>query len=211
MKTMTSAKSTRIGRSGSTLRFGFAILCLGCASYTGTARAIDPYAALHEGKWWMVPSFPRVMQDQSYDCGAAALAAVMQFWGQSASPQSIEVALGRTDHRLRASDIVSYARKQGLHSYVFFGTMTDVAHELRRGRPVIVGLGKSFAEKKKALAHYEVVVGYEPEKKLVLLLDPGRGWQVDTLRGFAEEWARTKGVTIVAFLSGTQPKVSALE
>jgi hypothetical protein len=103
--------------------------------------------------------------------------------------------------------MANYARKFGLHSYVFYGTMTDVAHELRRGRPVIVGLGKSF-EEKKALSHYEVVVGYEPDKKLVLLLDPGRGWQVDTLRGFAEEWARTKGVTVVAFLPDANPQVT---
>lgn len=196
-----------VGRFGRALRVGFAILSLGCASYTGTAHAVDPYAAARAGKWWMVPSFPRVMQDASNDCGAAALAAVMRFWGQSATSESIERDLGRTDHRLRAADMVAYARNVGLHSYVFYGTMTDVAHELRRGRPIIVGLGKSYAEKK-ALSHYEVVVGYEPEKKLVLLLDPGRGWQIDTLRGFAEEWARTKGVTIVAFLSAAEQQVS---
>jgi len=189
------------------MRFGLAILSLGCASYTGTARQVDPYAAARAGKWWMVPSFPRVMQDTNNDCGAAALAAVMRFWGYSATPESIERDLGRTENRLHAGDMVSYSRSLGLHSYVFYGTMTDIAHELRRGRPVIVGLGKPYAEKK-ALSHYEVVVGYEPEKKLVLLLDPGRGWQVDTLRGFAEEWARTKGVTIVTFVSAAEQKVS---
>jgi ABC-type bacteriocin/lantibiotic exporter with double-glycine peptidase domain len=210
MTTDDSARLTRSRRLGYAARVGVAILCLGCASYTGTARAVDPYAAARQGKWWMVPSFPRVMQDQRNDCGAAALAAVMRFWGHPDTPELIEQELGRSDHRLRAGDIANYARTKGLHSYVFFGTMTDVAHELRRGRPVIVGLGKSFAEKK-ALSHYEVVVGYEPEKKLVLLLDPGRGWQVDTLRGFAEEWARTKGVTIVAFLSETNQKVSSRE
>jgi len=203
-------RTARMHRLGSVVRVGFAIMSLGCASYTGTAHTVDPYAAVRKGKWWMVPSFPRVMQDTSNDCGAAALAAVMRFWGHGATSESIEATLGRTDHRLRAGDMVEYARRQGLHSYVFFGTMTDIAHELRRGRPIIVGLGKSIAEKK-ALSHYEVVVGYEPEKKLVLLLDPGRGWQVDTLRGFAEEWARTKGVTVVAFLSGSDQNVSQLE
>jgi hypothetical protein len=41
------------------------------------------------------------------------------------------------------------------------------------------------------------------------LLDPGRGWQVDTLQGFGEEWARSKGVTIVAFLPASDRRVSA--
>jgi predicted double-glycine peptidase len=177
-------------------------MSLGCASYKGTARPADPNAEVRAGKWWMVPSFPLVRQDSNYDCGAAALAAVMRYWGQSATPASIEDELGRSNGRLKAGDMVTYARRKGLHAYVFFGTMTDVVHEIRQGRPVIVGLGKSF-EEKKALSHYEVVVGYEPEKKLVLLLDPGRGWQIDTLRGFGEEWARSKGVTIVAFLPST--------
>jgi hypothetical protein len=72
-----------------------------------------------------------------------------------------------------------------------------VVHELERGRPVIVGLGKMI-EEKKALSHYEVVVGYEPTKKQVLLLDPGKGFQVASLDAFAREWAVSKGVTMVA-------------
>jgi ABC-type bacteriocin/lantibiotic exporter with double-glycine peptidase domain len=155
----------------------------------------------------MVPHFPLVLQDTSHDCGAAALASVMRFWGHPASPASIEASLGRTDARLRAGDIESYARKSGLSSYVFFGTMTDIVHELRQGRPIIVGLGKKY-EAEKAVSHYEVVVGYEPKKKLVLLLDPGRGWQVDSLDGFAKEWALSKAVTIVAFLPEADHRVS---
>ena len=156
----------------------------------------------------MVPHFPLVLQEKSNDCGAAALAAVERFWGHSASPASIEAALGRTDNRLRAGDIETHARNSGLSAYVFFGTMTDIVHELRQGRPIIVGLGKTY-EDKKAISHYEVVVGYEPKKKLVLLLDPGRGWQIDTLMGFAEEWSRSKAVTIVAFLPESDQRSSS--
>jgi hypothetical protein len=90
---------------------------------------------------------------------------------------------------------------------VFFGTLTDIVHELERGRPIIVGLGKQVAAKK-ALSHYEVVIGYEPKKKLVLLLDPAKGFQVDSLEGFSEEWTRTKGVTIVTFLPESERAVS---
>lgn len=147
----------------------------------------------------MVKDFPLVMQQKTDDCGVAALIAVLRYWGYDASPSSIAASLGQSEGRLRAADIVTYARSKGLHSYVFNGTMTDVVHELRRGRPVIVGLGKSIDDKK-ALSHFEVVVGYEPQQKRVLLLDPARGWQIDSLTGFGEEWARTKGVTIVAFL-----------
>jgi hypothetical protein len=161
---MTLLKLVQSARAGTVIRIGLAIMTLGCASYRGTSVMADPGAEAHAGRWWMVPSFPLVRQDKSNDCGAAALAAVMRYWGYSATPASIEAEIGRDGNRLRAGDMAAYARTKGLHSYVCFGTVTDVLYEIRRGRPVIVGLGKPFAEKK-ALSHYQVVVGYEPEKK----------------------------------------------
>jgi ABC-type bacteriocin/lantibiotic exporter with double-glycine peptidase domain len=199
--------SGRAARLRAFVRILLAVLSLGCASYVGTAKPAQPAVIDREGEWIMVRQFPQVMQDQNDDCGAAALASVMRFWGHEATPRSILSAIGRKDHRLRAGDMATYARKAGLHSYVFFGTMTDIVHELERGRPIIVGLGKQVAAKK-ALSHYEVVIGYEPKKKLVLLLDPAKGFQVDSLEGFSEEWTRTKGVTIVTFLPESERAVS---
>jgi ABC-type bacteriocin/lantibiotic exporter with double-glycine peptidase domain len=198
------SKSKRSARLTAFARIVVAVLSLGCASYGGTAKPAQPTVVDREGEWIMVRQFPQVLQDQNDDCGAAALSSVLRFWGHSATSKSILSAIGRKDHRLRAGDMTTYSRQLGMRSYVFFGTMTDVVHELKRGRPVIVGLGKRFAEKK-ALSHYEVVIGYEPKQKLVLLLDPGKGFQVDTLEGFAEEWTRTKGVTIVTFLPEAAP------
>jgi len=182
------------------LRIAIAVLSLGCASYRGSARPADPGVLARDGKWYMVASFPLVRQEKSNDCGAAALAAVLRFHGRPATPSSIEAAIGKKNSRLRAGDMADYARKQGLRAYTFYGTMNDVVYELKRGRPVIVGLGKQYSEDK-AVSHYEVVVGYEPKQKRVLLLDPGRGWQIDSLEGFAEEWVRSKGVTLVMFQS----------
>jgi predicted double-glycine peptidase len=192
-------RSKRTARLAALARILLAVFSLGCASYRGTAKPAQPSELVRNGEWITVGEFPQVLQEQNDDCGAAALASVLRFWGHPATPRSILSAIGRSDHRLRAGDMKAYANRMGLHSYVFFGTMTDVVHELKRGRPIIVGLGKQFAEKK-ALSHYEVVIGYEPKKKLVLLFDPGKGFQVDTLQGFADEWVRTKGVTIVTFL-----------
>jgi ABC-type bacteriocin/lantibiotic exporter with double-glycine peptidase domain len=184
-----------------------ATLSLGCASYRGTATTTQPSAVAREGQWMMVQHFPLVLQEKNDDCGAASLAAVLRFWGYRATPQSIEAAVGKKDSRLQAGDMEAYARSLGLRSFVFFGTMKDVVHELGRGRPVIVGLGKQI-EAKKALSHYEVVVGFEPKKKQLLLLDPGRGWQIDGLDAFAREWALSKAVTIVAFLPDSDRRVS---
>jgi predicted double-glycine peptidase len=195
-----------VSRFGNLARVAVAVLSLGCASYQGTSKAADPSALAQQGKWWMVAKFPRVLQEKDRDCGAAALAAVLRFWGHSATPASVEAGIGRKNSRLSAGDMAAYAKKQGLRSYAFYGTMTDIVYELRRGRPVIVGVGKPISDEK-ALAHYEVVVGYEPEKKQVLLLDPARGWQIDSLEGFGREWVLSKGVTLVAF-APTDPHVS---
>jgi ABC-type bacteriocin/lantibiotic exporter with double-glycine peptidase domain len=173
-----------------------AALSLGCASYRGSASTAQPSEVAHEGGWVIVPHFPLVLQEGNHDCGAAALSAV---WGRASTPADIVKAQPVPGQRLSASDIERYARHEGLSSYVFFGTMKDVAYELGHGRPVIVGLAKPYSGNK-AVAHYEVVVGYEPVKRRVLLLDPGRGWQTDSFDGFGREWAVSKGVTIVAFL-----------
>jgi ABC-type bacteriocin/lantibiotic exporter with double-glycine peptidase domain len=155
----------------------------------------------------MVSDFPLVLQKDSDDCGAAALASVLRFWGHPASPESVEAAIGGKNRRLSAGEMADHARKAGLRAYVFFGTMDDVLHELDQGRPIIVGLGKE-QKTKRVLSHYEVVVGYEPKKRLVLLLDPGEGFQIDTLEGFGREWAYSKGVTIVTFLSEDDARLS---
>jgi predicted double-glycine peptidase len=172
-----------------------AVVGTGCASFRGSAPTATSSAQTE--RWTKLQNFPLVLQEKGDDCGAAALSAVVRYWGYPASAQSIEASLGREDRRLQAADMEAYARSVGLRSYVFYGTMKDVVHELERGRPVVVGLGKMI-EEKKALSHYEVVVGYEPEKKQVLLLDPGRGFQVVSLDSFAREWAVSKGVTMVA-------------
>ena len=192
------AKPIRWRKAYGLVLVAIAALSFGCASYRGTATSAQPSVVAQEGHWTMVRNFPYVPQANQSDCGAAALAAVLRFWGHPATPQSIAAALGAEDNRLKAGDMEAYARSVGMRSYVFFGTMKDVVHELEQGRPVIVGLGK-MVEEKKALSHYQVVVGYEPNKKQVLLLDPARGWQVDTLEGFGKEWAISKGVTMVAF------------
>jgi uncharacterized protein len=185
--------------------FVLGVSSLGCSMYQGSAKPAEPSDLSRGGGWTMVPNFPLVRQVGTDDCGGAALAAVLRYWGHAATPESIEAAIGRNDRRLSAGDMAAHAEKLGLRAYVIYGTMNDVVYELDRGRPLIVGLGKEVVTGS-VLSHYEVVVGYDPKKKRVLLLDPERGWQIDTFEGFATEWSRSGGVTIVAFLpSGEAP------
>lgn len=182
-----------------------AISSVACATYQGTAEAAArPAVIARESNWMMARGVPLVQQRGQDDCGAAALTALLQYWGLSEPPASTDQPQHR-EHRMAAGELQARARAAGLQAYVFSrGTMHDIIRELQQERPVIVGLGK-VVDEKQALSHYEIVVGYEPEKKQVLLLDPGRGWQIDSLEGFAKEWAFSNAVTIVAFPSSTQP------
>jgi ABC-type bacteriocin/lantibiotic exporter with double-glycine peptidase domain len=184
---------------------GLSAANVACASYAGTAKSADPGVLAQQGNWLMVPGFHPVLQQSSDDCGGAALASVLRYWGRDVTPAAVEARVGRENRRLRAGDMVAYARSEGLRSYVFFGTIDDLRYELEQRRPVVVGLGKAL-DSKRALLHYEVVVGYEPNQRNLLLLDPDRGFQVDSVEGFSREWSRSKGVTIVTFppTAGTQ-------
>ena len=90
------------------------------------------------------------------------------------------------------------ARARGLDAYVVSGTFEDLFAQVGLGRPVVVGLAKPMAlTGGRSLAHYEVVVGLNRAKRLILSLDPANGLRENTFEGFAREWAPTSQVTIV--------------
>jgi hypothetical protein len=70
---------------------------------------------------------------------------------------------------------------------VFSGTLADLQHEIELQRPVIVGVHKLLSSRE-ALAHYEVVVGLQPERQLVLTLDPAHGLRENRWSAFLSEW-----------------------
>jgi hypothetical protein len=57
----------------------------------------------------------------------------------------------------------------------------------------------------RALAHYEVVIGMNRARRLILSLDPSVGLRENTLEGFAREWAPTHQVTIVFLGTAARP------
>lgn len=169
-----------------------------CASQRVSARSVDETQLSTESGWQRV-DFEGVRQSHDKDCGAAALSSVLRFWGRADSTRQIDERLRRSsDSGLRAGDLRDYARARDLSAYVFFGTLSDLRHELGQGRPVIVGLVEPRTEGE-FLAHYEVVIGHNVERQSVLTWDPAHGLREDTERDFARQWATSKGVTLVIF------------
>ena len=51
----------------------------------------------------------------------------------------------------------------------------------------------------RAAAHYEVVVGINRARRLILTFDPARGPRENSFEGFAREWVPTGEVTLIVF------------
>ena len=179
-------------RAGLVLAFALAAP----ACYTGSAHSLPANsvsALARDPEWRIVRDVPFVAQQTTSDCGPAALAMVLAHFG---APPATTPELARGD--VRAGTLRDVARSQGLEAYVVSGTFDDLFTQVARGRPVLVGLAKPMAfTGGRALAHYEVVVGVNRAKRLILSLDPAVGLRENTLEGFAREWAPTKQVTIV--------------
>jgi predicted double-glycine peptidase len=179
---------------------------LSCASYQGTARDADLQTVARDDGWRRVDNVPFVRQHAAKDCGAAALSAVLTYYepslGRAGERSTIDEKLRSTPGEgLAASDLRDYAREHGFPAYVFKGNFEDLTHELAEDRPVIVGLYKPLSSEK-ALAHYEVFIGYHPEKERVLTFDPAHGLRENALDGFMHEWQQAGDVTLVVMPPG---------
>jgi ABC-type bacteriocin/lantibiotic exporter with double-glycine peptidase domain len=172
------------------------LVTLGC--YRGSARDTTPDTVARDPAW-IVVNVPEVRQTGPSDCGAAALASVLGYWGRPTPLETVEHAVQPGGGGgAQAGELERFARERGLFAYAFYGDFSDLEHELRAGRPVIVGVVKPYS-RDHGLAHYEVVTGYEPVQKRVLTLDPAHGLRQNDLVGFLREWQSTKGVALVAF------------
>ena len=164
----------------------FLLASTGCGSYVGTARDFSPSILSREHGWIAVREVSWLAQRDDADCGAAAIGMVVAHW-TGAEPQVVADAVrpaGKSG--IRADRLRAEARRHGLAAFLVHGRIADLEHELRRGRPVLVGLVKPH--RNDALAHYEVVVAYHPERRVVVTLDPATGWRQNSLRGFLAEW-----------------------
>lgn len=164
-----------------------ASLALGaCASsYAGSARSIAP-AALEEPGWLHVRGVTFLRQRAASDCGAAAIGMVVGYWKRM-PPDAIAADLRPAPPAgIKAVRLRDTARARDLAAFVIAGEVADLEHELAAGRPVLVGMQKP--QRRGTLAHYEIVVAYHRERRLVVTLDPAEGLRQNTLDGFLAEW-----------------------
>lgn len=138
-------------------------------------------------------------------CGSAAIAMVMRYWdgkarqpsGPDAAPGNIQAALfSRAAHGIYASSMESYLRRSGYRVFAFDGQWSDLEHNLRLGRPLIVSLKASGPH---GPLHYVVLVGIDSTRGFVYMNDPAQQKMLRVSReGFESEWKPTRKWTLLA-------------
>ncbi|MGZ5444054.1 MAG: tetratricopeptide repeat protein [Thermoanaerobaculia bacterium] len=100
-------------------------------------------------------------------CGAGALSAVLQHYGDPVSMAEWDASLPKTRGGVMSIDLVLAARERGFDANLVTGDAGLVDAELRAGRPVILMLqviqapGKGYD-----FFHYIVIDGHDPDKNL---------------------------------------------
>ncbi len=169
--------------------------CLTVSSYTGSARPFDPAQLQRQTGWLAVRDVPVVRQQSEIDCGAAAIAMLVTYWTTEPSAGVLAELRPVRPPGLEAGRLRDVARRRDLAAYLVSGQVADLERELAAGRPVLVGLVKP--QRKGALTHYEVVVGFHRQKRLVVTLDPAEGWRQNDLSAFLAEWKPASNLALV--------------
>ena len=135
----------------------------------GTSHRHDRDARFHQGSGFAQPAGYYVLDvpffsDDTDQCGPAALASVLTFWGVPTDPTQVRNDVYTA--RLRGSlpiDLIVSAQAHGLTADAYQGSLENVESELSAGRPLIAFLDLGFFVFKQG--HYVVVTGYDTRRE----------------------------------------------
>lgn len=139
-----------------------------------------------------VPFYPQ----QAYQCGPASLAAVLNYWGDSTSPEDIAKVI--YSPRLKGTlgmDMWSYAQAHHFQANMRRGSLADLYTYVRRQIPVIafLDLGYDWLP----VPHFVVVVGIDPDSGHVITYN-GREYNSRIpYNTFVQAWQKTNFWTLV--------------
>ena len=118
--------------------------------------------------WLELINLPKVEQSHKYDCGAAALRSICQYYGVGPDTEDDFIALLGTDHQGTSHhDIVRIARHLGLHAAAQEHlTLDDLKQLLDRKIPVICAIqawGDDEKYQRLQDGHYVIAIGYDDQ------------------------------------------------
>jgi tetratricopeptide (TPR) repeat protein len=140
-----------------------------------------------------VPYFPQ----EDFQCGPAALAMVLNHAGVTTDPAALkpEVYLPEREGSLQV-EMAATVRRHGRVAYLLEPALGDVLEEVARGAPVVVL--QNLALDWYPAWHYAVVIGYDLERKEIILRSGREQRQTLSFTTFQNTWARSAYWAMVA-------------
>lgn len=137
-----------------------------------------------------VPFYPQ----ETYQCGPASLAGVLNYWGVNVNPDDIAKEIFSESAKGTLNiDMVLYAQRKGLDVTQYKGNMEDLKKNIESGYPVIVLVDYGFYLYQ--VNHFMVVVGYNEHGVTV---NSGKDKNKFIPReSFIKTWERTKYWTLL--------------
>lgn len=190
-------------------RAGFFVAALGALLGLGGCISLPQSEALREAPPRGIP--PRVEltevpfhRQDDFLCGPASLAMVFNAAGVEADVESVTplVYLPGRQGSLQA-EMLGATRRSGLLAYTLAPRLEDLLRELAAGTPVVVLLNLSL--KLAPVWHYAVVVGYDLDKREVIVRSAGRRrdeWSFAFLEFF---WQDSNYWSMLALAPGRVP------
>jgi ABC-type bacteriocin/lantibiotic exporter with double-glycine peptidase domain len=167
------------------------LLGSGCAAATLDAVRADVAA----GRGHLIGTVPFIAQE-AFQCGPAALAMVLRYWGAAADAGEIGRALDLPSARgVLNLELEFEARRRGFRTQAFEGTLDRAKAELRRGRPLIVfqDLGRGPV----SVPHFAVLLGYDDRAEVVVLHSGTTQYRVLSYAEFGRTWAARRGWSLL--------------
>ncbi len=142
---------------------------------------------------------PLVRQDALYDCGLASLSALCAYWDVELSEDRRAELAAMAEHEegLSGAELRAALLELGLEVYLFSGSLdravTGLYSHVDAGRPPLVMLSPDGRNQ-----HYGLVLGYDPTRGALIVLDPSKGEVLADNATFERDWARCDNFTLLA-------------
>ena len=177
----------------------YAVGAVGALAWLGAACArasVDAVRAdVGAGHGHLIGGVPFIPQDD-YQCGPAALAMVLNYYGAPVGHDEIarELYLPSVRGTLNL-DLEFYARRRGFEARAFEGTLDRVRDEIRRGRPLIVF--QDLGAPGYPVPHFAVLLGFDDRAGVVVLHSGTTAHRILSYEEFTRTWARRRFFTLL--------------